>query len=91
MSPYRRRAVPPSVPCRAGCGRRRRTWTASWLCRFCLLADRAAAPESFRATRRRLAGKCAVCGGPWPDGSGCEYCPAVEPEAGLVAPRGGEA
>jgi hypothetical protein len=22
--------------------------------------------------------RCAVCGGPWPDGSGCEYCPAVE-------------
>jgi hypothetical protein len=23
--------------------------------------------------------RCAVCGGPWPDGSGCEYCPAVAP------------
>ena len=23
---------------------------------------------------------CAVCGGPNPDGSGCEFCPAVTPE-----------
>jgi hypothetical protein len=23
--------------------------------------------------------RCAVCGGPFPDGSGCEYCPNVGP------------
>jgi hypothetical protein len=22
--------------------------------------------------------RCVVCGGPWPDGSGCEHCPAVD-------------
>lgn len=73
-----RRRIPPERQCRGGCGRTRRTWVESWLCRFCLLADRAAGPqESFRATRRRLNQRCAVCGGPWPDGTGCEFCPKV--------------
>lgn len=80
---YTRNRVPPEVSCRGGCGRTRRTWSRSWLCRFCLLDDRQASPESFRATRRRLAGRCAVCGGPWPDGSGCEFCPKVEPEGAV--------
>lgn len=87
----------PVVSCRGGCGRKRRTWARSWLCRFCLLADRQAAPESFRATRRRLSGRCVVCGGPWPDGSGCEHCPAADEESGgrpaeasTVAAEGGE-
>ena len=24
--------------------------------------------------------RCAVCGGPFPDGSGCEFCPDLTPE-----------
>ena len=27
-----------------------------------------------------MTARCVVCGGPYPDGSGCEYCPAVELE-----------
>jgi hypothetical protein len=83
---------PPERVCRGGCGRKRRTWSSSWLCRFCLLEDQASLErESFRATRRRLAGRCTVCGGPYPDGSGCEFCPVVEPaelelERGELAP-----
>ena len=59
--------------CTGGCGRARYTYRDEWLCRFCLLESRAG--ESFRSTRRRLSGRCAVCGGPWPDGTGCEHCP----------------
>jgi len=56
-----RRPVPPERECRGGCGRKRRTWSESWLCRFCLLADRAASPLSMREWRKqrerdRLAG-----------------------------------
>lgn len=65
----------PLVGCRGGCGRRRRTWRDSWLCRFCLLADREASPESFRATQRRLNGRCPVCG---LNPCGCEFGPKVD-------------
>lgn len=65
----------PLVSCRGGCGRTRRTWSRSFLCRFCLLEDRQASPESFRATRRRLAGLCPVCG---LSPCGCEFGPKVE-------------
>lgn len=71
---HTRNRVPPVVHCRGGCGRTRRTWTRSFLCRFCLLADREASPESFTATRRRLAGVCVVCG---LDPCGCEFGPKV--------------
>lgn len=52
MSP-RRYQPPPEISCRGGCGRRRRTWARSWLCRFCLLAEREASPLSFREWRQR--------------------------------------
>lgn len=81
---HRREA--PVRQCRGGCGRTRRTWRETFLCRFCLLADRLASPESFRASARRINGRCVVCGGPYPDGSGCEFCPKVG-----VASEGGEA
>lgn len=75
-----RRNPPPVLACRGGCGRRRGTWASSWLCRWCLAEEHEHLErESFRATRRRLAGRCAVCGGPWPDGSGCEFCPVMTP------------
>lgn len=32
----------------------------------------------IRALLRRRRGVCVVCGGPYPDGSGCEFCPAVD-------------
>ena len=32
----------------------------------------------IRALLRRRRGACVVCGGPFPDGSGCEFCPAVD-------------
>ena len=32
----------------------------------------------IRALLRRRKGRCVVCGGPYPDGSGCEFCPAVD-------------
>ena len=65
----------PLVQCRGGCGRKRRTWRETWLCRFCLLADREASPESFRTTQRRLSGRCLVCG---LNPCGCEFGPAVD-------------
>lgn len=48
----RRRHPPPERSCRGGCGRLKRTWAASWLCRFCLLDDREASPLSFREWRK---------------------------------------
>ena len=32
----------------------------------------------IRALLRRRKGACVVCGGPYPDGTGCEFCPAVD-------------
>lgn len=50
---HTRNRVPPEVFCRGGCGRAKRTWTRSWLCRFCLLEDREVSPLSFREWRRQ--------------------------------------
>lgn len=34
--------------------------------------------DRIRIDRPKGDGRCAVCGGPFPDGSGCEFCPAVD-------------
>ena len=43
----------------------------------------------IRALLRRRKGACVVCGGPYPDGTGCEFCPAVDELEPAV--RGGDA
>ena len=32
--------------------------------------------------------KCAVCGGPFPDGSGCEFCPDIQPQPETGSEKG---
>ncbi len=61
-----RRREPPLRECRGGCGRRKPTWQEAWLCRFCLLAERTAAPEAFGATRRARQGQLEITPAPRP-------------------------
>ncbi|MGH2998877.1 MAG: hypothetical protein ACRDNM_06210 [Gaiellaceae bacterium] len=76
----RRAAGPSRVPqhaCAGGCGAR--VFREHTFCDRCTKQSAAVpAQESIRATLRRRKGQCVVCGGPFPDGSGCEFCPKVE-------------
>lgn len=75
----RRRPDPPLVSC-VDCGREVATWSRLPRCFPCARRARrqaAAGVGSIRALVRARNGRCAVCGGPYQDGSGCEFCPRV--------------
>jgi hypothetical protein len=89
------RRLPPLRLC--ACGRRYRAWDPDrpGRCHSCRrdasgALERARDPEtSILAYHRARQGKCVVCGGPYPDGSGCEHCPSVDETRALLELRVG--
>lgn len=77
-----RRELPTPTRGCAECGAPIRSWRTYVLCRTCIRNlrrrdQRDPKVTSLREYRRERDGKCVVCGGPYPDGTGCEFCPTV--------------